>query len=834
MKKNLLALLVSVLLLIPTFLFAYDDPPKGIFKRQMIENNVSSYSQYSATVPFNGGLYNFLYYSSGDKIIVRVLTPKDNLTPGTMKLNVDKYDNISALGNVSDHKHQPAPVIYKSSLYCFFLANNNKLGYSVYRPDSLGWQPHVALNIPDNNHLVHGGMVAIVLQNKLCIFYKGKNGLECQWAEDDALQVWHREYLNFNNGGDNEERFGSLSAVTTYVTYKNKREEIAMLGYVDPDHKAMCARYTFENKKLERISAPTLIADNYEYQCVALAEGSVKAGGSSNGKCIQAFLKRENKDGGYCRYRILRYQTTTTDTDTWLQQENNLVDRNYDWADHELNLTVANIGVPASNTCMRQYMCLIYRGYDDCDWPLNSAWAETDSLRISTFHRDSLLTDPSRIHYIGYIEGAPPYHLNDGNQQHPYSNSNNSSIISSAEFASSGSTSTADEFKVEVGIKAKCQVKLFQGEFKGGYMGNWEKETTKTHTIGTSVEAGALNHTNGTFIYTVPVLSMDKYYIYDMQGLIVDSTYCYYIKDDIYTTETVPLKFNLNSSDPMTFVNRKANGQINLTNYPAYGSSTIDLTFDATGGVSTPSAELGVETTDKNANGGQLEFEALFGATEKEDYFFGGCYGKFEYTTTTTNVAGADIDILCNLNEPVDSADCVRMLYKAYWINKSENQNNWWVPEGAPNAKLWCLTYDVFEYVIKGGKDGPITLAAPSEEDQTGEASENSLLNLPAPGSEEIQKGLPVTSGLLQNYPNPFNGSTRIRYTIGEENPAGSMTRLSVYNLNGSRIATLVNENKAPGSYEVEWDASQFTPGVYFYSLQSGSFKDVKKLVLLK
>jgi hypothetical protein len=57
---------------------------------------------------------------------------------------------------------------------------------------------------------------------------------------------------------------------------------------------------------------------------------------------------------------------------------------------------------------------------------------------------------------------------------------------------------------------------------------------------------------------------------------------------------------------------------------------------------------------------------------------------------------------------------------------------------------------------------------------------------------------------------------------------------LIVYDISGHQVATLVNETKAPGSYEVEWDASRFTPGVYFYSLQSGSFKDVKKLVLLK
>ncbi len=833
MKKYILPIIASVLLLIPTFLFAYDDP-KGIFHCQKdIENNVASYSQYSSTLPFNGALYNFIYYSSGDKIIIRILTPKENLTPGTMKLAVEKQDDISALGNVSNQFHQPAPVIYNGLLYCFFLANNNKLGYSVYRPDSLGWLPHVAINVSPNGHLVRGGMVAVVLQNKLCLFYKGASGLECQWAEDNALQVWHREDLGFNNGGDNEERFGSLSAVTTYVTYKNKREEMAVLGFVDPNHKAMCARFIFENNKLAKISAPTLIADNYEYQCVALAEGSVKGGGSSNGKCIQAFLKRENKDGGWCRYRILRYQTITTDG--WQQQENNLVERNYDWADHELNLTVANIGVPASNTCMRQFMCLIYRGYDDCDWPLNSAWAETDSLHMSNFHKDSILMDPSRITYIGYIEGAPPYHINHGYfpGHSEYNNAINGKVISTAEFSKSGSTSTADEFKFEVGIMAKCETKYFQGEFKGGYMGNWENETKKTYKITTYAEAGNDNQTNGTLLFTAPILSMDKYYIYDMQGLIIDSTYSYYIKDLIYTREAVPLKFNLNSSDPMTFANRKVKDNIDLYhNYPKVGTlSSVDLTYDAESGGGSD-AELGVETTDKNTNGVQIEFEALLGWNVKE--YGVGVYGKFEYSSTTTTVAGADIDISTNLNEPVDSADCKKLVFKAFWINPSSNQNNWWVPEDVPKAKLWCLTYEVITYEIEGGKDGPITLVAPTEEDQTIVSSGNPLLVKPMKGNEEIQKGLHTTSCLSQNYPNPFNGSTKIRYTLGEECSDGSMTCLNVYNLNGSRVATLVNENKVPGSYEVEWDASRFAPGVYFYSLQNGSFKDVKKLVLLK
>ena len=203
-----------------------------------------------------------------------------------------------------------------------------------------------------------------------------------------------------------------------------------------------------------------------------------------------------------------------------------------------------------------------------------------------------------------------------------------------------------------------------------------------------------------------------------------------------------------------------------------------------------------------------------------------GAYGKFEYTSTSTTVEGSDIDISTNLNEPDTSisTDCTRLVYKAFWINPSSNQKNWWVPVGAPNSKLWCLTYEVIEYVLVGGKDGPVTFVSPSEGDQTGETSGNSLLNPPGPGNVEIQKGLPATSGLSQNYPNPFKGSTEITYAIGAENTAGSMTSLNVYDLNGSKMATLVNENKMPGIYKIEWDASKLTPCIYFYSLQSGSF----------
>lgn len=83
---------------------------------------------------------------------------------------------------------------------------------------------------------------------------------------------------------------------------------------------------------------------------------------------------------------------------------------------------------------------------------------------------------------------------------------------------------------------------------------------------------------------------------------------------------------------------------------------------------------------------------------------------------------------------------------------------------------------------------------------------------------------------LSQNYPNPFNPSTRINYTLSE--PA--TVQLKVFNALGQEIAILVNEEKPSGSYEIVFDASHLSSGVYFYQLTSGNFIETKRMLLLK
>ncbi|MGB5288736.1 MAG: YCF48-related protein [Ignavibacteriaceae bacterium] len=88
---------------------------------------------------------------------------------------------------------------------------------------------------------------------------------------------------------------------------------------------------------------------------------------------------------------------------------------------------------------------------------------------------------------------------------------------------------------------------------------------------------------------------------------------------------------------------------------------------------------------------------------------------------------------------------------------------------------------------------------------------------------------------LYQNYPNPFNPTTKIKFEIpGQARNGITLVTLKVYDILGREIANLVNEEKPAGSYEVNFDGTNFTSGVYFYTLTAGDFSSTKKLVLLK
>ncbi|NOX64431.1 MAG: T9SS type A sorting domain-containing protein [Chlorobi bacterium] len=94
----------------------------------------------------------------------------------------------------------------------------------------------------------------------------------------------------------------------------------------------------------------------------------------------------------------------------------------------------------------------------------------------------------------------------------------------------------------------------------------------------------------------------------------------------------------------------------------------------------------------------------------------------------------------------------------------------------------------------------------------------------------EIGGNQPKNFEISQNYPNPFNPSTVIRYSI----PEISKVSLKVYNMLGQEVAQLVNSQQAPGNYEVDFDASNLSSGVYFYTIKAGQFASTRKMILIK
>lgn len=94
----------------------------------------------------------------------------------------------------------------------------------------------------------------------------------------------------------------------------------------------------------------------------------------------------------------------------------------------------------------------------------------------------------------------------------------------------------------------------------------------------------------------------------------------------------------------------------------------------------------------------------------------------------------------------------------------------------------------------------------------------------------EIRTAGPSEFVLGQNYPNPFNPSTKIKW----QTSVGGLQTLKIYDIIGEEIATLVNEYRPAGNYEIEFKAKGLPSGVYFYQLKSGSFVQTKKMILLK
>ena len=198
-----------------------------------------------------------------------------------------------------------------------------------------------------------------------------------------------------------------------------------------------------------------------------------------------------------------------------------------------------------------------------------------------------------------------------------------------------------------------------------------------------------------------------------------------------------------------------------------------------------------------------------------------------DVTTDEGNVFIGGMDVSISGSRIVAGADNIDSTGAVFLYTKENDK--WQV-----NSKIFAgdlNTGDGFGFGAAVSNDAVIIGAPFSDGDASNAGTvyvydENSITSV----KPFLTQNRPDRFTLLQNYPNPFNPVTTIRYHL----PLSGDVNLSIYNILGQKVATLISENQVAGSYNMQWDATAYSSGVYFYVMQAAGTVQTRKLMLLK
>jgi hypothetical protein len=192
-------------------------------------------------------------------------------------------------------------------------------------------------------------------------------------------------------------------------------------------------------------------------------------------------------------------------------------------------------------------------------------------------------------------------------------------------------------------------------------------------------------------------------------------------------------------------------------------------------------------------------------------------YG-FNWSSVTTLGTG-NFGGITGTHIPVNSPVIYEMLHYVRSDNKiyftTSNATNWQIIYTSPNGIYTYITS------IRSGVGSPFWAIR-----NNGGISYRDRMG----GIKIINSNTPETYTLYQNYPNPFNPRTVFRFALS----IAGMTNLRVFYILGRGVTTLLTEQLKPGTYEVDFDGTNYPSGVYFYKLETGKFVKTKKMVLIK
>ncbi len=187
------------------------------------------------------------------------------------------------------------------------------------------------------------------------------------------------------------------------------------------------------------------------------------------------------------------------------------------------------------------------------------------------------------------------------------------------------------------------------------------------------------------------------------------------------------------------------------------------------------------------------------------------------------NLAGGNIDTVRNTNINEPDAIC------------RDVNGNYYITSFADNIVYrFDGDFNFNPEIISTGHSEPSGIGFNMSDNIVGVTNYNinrvDLINL-SPNNLDFQlNNTSIDFVLFQNYPNPFNPSTTISYHL----PERSFVSIKIFDVLGNEVATLVNEEIPDGQYNIEFDASDLTSGIYFYQLNAGSYSAIKKMLLVK
>jgi hypothetical protein len=240
-------------------------------------------------------------------------------------------------------------------------------------------------------------------------------------------------------------------------------------------------------------------------------------------------------------------------------------------------------------------------------------------------------------------------------------------------------------------------------------------------------------------------------------------------------------------------------------------------------------------STDNGANwvptylGGEW-WEVVLCLAVKDNYLFAGLDNAGVYFTANNGIEWTQTSLIYSILSLTVNGNNIFAGTMGYSVYLSTNDGKNWIKknQGMPGIqRVWSLSTNS-QYIF-AGTDSCVWRRPLSD-----------IISI-----QPISSEIPSSFSLSQNYPNPFNPATKISFKIPSSEADSSPRRgwlkdgvglvtLKVYDITGKEVAVIVNEALQPGTYEVTFDGSGLTSGVYFYKLKAGEFAETKRMVLVK